>query len=307
MGLAHIHRDGRGYGSERSREQLRALKALGVTHVALTPFGYMRELDSAELRFGADLDRSLTDDTLRQEAANARAEGLQVCMKPHIWSWSFMSGKSRQDIEPAEGWGPWFEAYGAFAEHYAALAEELGAALYVVGLEYLKATEQNPGAWAEVARRCRSRYGGALTYAANWWREVEIFSDWSAFDHIGVNAYYPLEAGADPSAEALCAAWRPHLRVLEALSQKVGKEVLVTEIGLRSVSGANERPWDVGHGGGSDPALQGRFYEAALAELQSRPWVQGVYWWKWFTDPDGERDLYVPGGPAQEVLRRWWA
>ncbi|MCB9792520.1 MAG: hypothetical protein H6741_07295 [Alphaproteobacteria bacterium] len=306
MGLAHIHREGRGYGSARSREQLRALRALGVTHVALTPFAYMPDPESAELRFGGAMDRSLTDEHLRAEARAAREEGLAVCIKPHVWSWAFMRGRSRQDIEPAEGWGPWFEAYGDFAEHYAALAEEVDAALYVVGLEYLKATEQNPGAWGQVARRCRGRYGGALTYAANWWREVEVFADWSDFDLVGVNAYFPLAAGAAPDARALCAAWRPHLRTLEGVARAAGKDVVVTELGVKSVAGAYEKPWDSGLSGPADPAMQARFYEAALYELHGQPWVKGLYWWKWFTDPGGEQDLYVPEAPAQEVLRRWW-
>lgn len=305
---AHLHRRGIGYGSEASRVQLLRLRALGVTHLALTPFGYLPELDGTEIRYGAQRDRSLTDDDLRREAAQAKALGFSVCLKPHLWSSAFWSGgKSRQDIRPKD-WDAWFEAYGGFAEHYARLAEEIGAALYVVGLEYLQATLDNPGAWAAIAARCRSHYRGRLSYAANWWREVDRFADWSAYDFIGVNAYYPLEAGPDPSAHALAAAWQPHLDALEALSQKVGRPVLFLEAGCRAIAGAHTRPWDQGMDGATDPVLQARVYEALLASAAERSWLEGIYWWKWFTDEGArEPDLYCPMGlPAEEVLSRWW-
>lgn len=306
---AHLHRRGIGYGSAASRAQLVRLRALGVTHLALTPFGYIPSLTGTEIRYGPQLDRSLTDDDLRREALQAQELGFSVCLKPHLWSNAFWTGgKSRQDIAPAD-WGAWFEAYGAFAEHYARLAEEIGAVLYVVGLEYLQATLGNPGAWGAVAQRCRAHYSGKLSYAANWWREVEGFADWSDYDYIGVNAYYPLEAGADPSATALAAAWQPHLDTLEALSEKVQRPVLFLEAGCRAISGAHARPWDQSMRGETDPALQARAYEALLASAADRGWLEGIYWWKWFTDESArEPDLYCPMGlPAEEVLARWWA
>jgi len=304
---AHLHRKDLGYGSAASLGQLRRLRDLGVSHVALTPFGYLPELSGTDIRFGSTLDRTLTDDALRREAAQAQSLGLAVCIKPHLWCRAFWDGgKSRQDIQPAD-WGAWFSAYAAFAEHYARLSEEVGAALYVVGLEYLQATTDNPGAWADIAARCRAVYGGSLSYAANWWQEVDAFADWSAYDFIGVNAYYPLESGASPSAVDLAVAWKPHLDGLEALSKRAGRPVLFLEAGCQAISGATKRPWDQGLEGPADPALQARAYEALLAAAAERPWLAGIYWWKWFTADRREPDLYCPMGmPAEDVLSRWW-
>ncbi|MFT5681992.1 MAG: hypothetical protein ACI8RZ_002910 [Myxococcota bacterium] len=309
---AHLHRGDIGYGSEASRVQLRRLRALGVTHVALTPFGYTGDLEGVDIRFGSDLDRTLTDDAIRREAANARAEGLAVCMKPHIWSRSFWtSGKSRQDINPRKsdgGWAAWFEQYAAFAEHYARLSEEIGAELMVVGLEYLQATQQHPEGWAMVAERCRAVFGGKLSYAANWWKEVEAMPDWRIFDFIGVNAYYPLSEVEDPSTTELVAGWAEPLGVLEALSVKHDRPVLFLEAGYRAVRGAAAKPWEQSGGGGSDPMLQARAYEALLAATSGKRWIEGVYWWKSFSDDSGrERDDYYPlGMPAEGVISRWW-
>jgi len=312
VNLAHLHRSDRGYGSAASARQLARLAALGVTHVALTPFGYLGALDDVNLRWGSDLDRTLSDEALLAEARAARALGLRVTLKPHIWSRAFYTrGQSRQDIRPRDrdgGWPAWFDQYTAFARHYAALAARMDASLYVVGLEYLRATAENPGAWAEVAAACRSVYAGPLTYAANWWREAELFADWSAFDLIGVNAYPPLSDAADPDRAALVAGWQPFLRSMGALAREFDKPVVFCEAGLAALQGAAAEPWSNAQGGAPDPALQARAYDALLAAAVPQPWFRGVYWWKWFTDEAGEDDPYSPmGQPAEAVVRAWWA
>jgi hypothetical protein len=312
INLAHQHRRGLGYGSAASKAQLQALRTLGVTHVALTNFGYVGSVGDVNIRWGDRLDPTLRDEDLLAEARAAKALGLEVTLKPHIWSPAFWSsGKSRQDMRPRDGqggWAAWFEAYTAFATHYAALAEEMGASLYVVGLEYLRATVECPGAWADVAAACRKVYGGRLTYAANWWREAELFADWSAFDVIGVNAYDPLSKARAPDAEALQAGWQEPLARYGALAAHTGKSVLFTEAGLPALRGAAARPWDAGLRGEADPALQAAAYEALLATTTPQPWFAGVYWWKWFTDGSEHADAtYPPNAPARRVLGRWWA
>lgn len=312
MNLAHLHRGGRGYGSAASARQLAQLAALGVTHVALTPFGYIADVGDVALRWGSDLDRSLSDDALLAEARAARALGLRVTLKPHIWSRAFWTrGQSRQDIRPRDrdgGWAAWFDGYTAFARHYASLAAKMDAALYVVGLEYLRATAENPGAWAQVAAACREVYAGPVTYAANWWREAELFADWAAFDLIGVNAYRPLSDLPDPDRAALVAGWAPFLRAMGAVARDSGRSVLFCEAGLPALAGAAAQPWSNAQGGAPAPTLQARAYDALLAAAAPQPWFRGVYWWKWFTDAGADDDPYSPmGQPAEQVLRAWWA
>jgi hypothetical protein len=306
MNLAHLHRRGQGYGSAASRVQLLRLRSLGMTHGVLTPFGYLPSLTGTRIAYGSDLDPTLTDDDLVREMVHAREAGLQVVLKPHLWARAFGGGKhSRQDVRP-DDWAGWFRAYTAFARHYGQVAERGGASWLVIGLEYLKATQENPGAWARVAQACRQDFGGKLTYAANWYAEVDAFQDWAAFDAIGVNAYYPLTQDADPPVEALVAAWQPHLAGLERLARRVERPVLFCETGLRAVAGSAARPWDHGLSGPADPALQGRGYEALLRSIAGRAWLQGVWWWKWFTDDPGEHDPYCPRDqPAEGVLAAW--
>lgn len=300
MNFAHLHRRGYGYGSARAEVQLRRLASLGVTDIALNPFAYTRSLSSPTIEWGGD--DSMTDDDLRAQCRQAAALGMRVMMKPHLWSWSYVAGQGNSDIDldPA-GWRQWFEAYTAYAVHFAALAAECGCDSVCVGLEYTVATRENAGAWARVAEACRKVFPGALVYGANWYEEWEQFTDWAAFDAVGVDAYFPL---AGSTVDDLVASWKGPLDRLEALK----RPVIFTEAGFQAVVGAASHPWESHDHERPDPAEQARAYEALLRACTERPWFQGVYWWKWFTDLPGEGDPFVPAGqPAEQVLQAWFA
>ena len=310
LSLAHVHRRGYGYGSDRCRAELARIAGLGANAVSLMPFGYVPALDSVEIRYGGD--GSLTDDDLCQAVTDAHALGLKVCIKPHLWSRAFWRGDaSPQSLDASNapgGWAAWFDYYGAFAAHFAVVAESVGAELLCVGLELTAATLANPGAWAQVAARCRAVYKGKLTYGANWWEEAEGFHDWDAFDYIGVNAYYPISTAPDPTLSQLTSGWQAPLAKLAALSTRSGRPVLFTEAGFRSVRGAAANPWDQNGSGSDDPALQARAVAGLLAAIASQPWLDGVFLWKWFTDGGMEdEDAYdLRGGPAESAIARAW-
>lgn len=307
--LAHLHREGLGYGSAASRAQLARLVKLGVNCVALTPFGYVKDLAGIGLRYSCDTDPTLTHERLLAEISACRVLGLRVCLKPHIWSWTFMAeGKSRQDIVPVD-LEAWEAMYTAFIVHHARLAAEADVEMLCVGLEYTAVTQRDPELWGRVARAVREVYGGVLTYAANWYGELEAFTAWADFDVIGVNAYWPMSEEADPSVEVLRAGWTPVVEQLCGLAERYERPVVLTEAGLRAVRGAAARPWDHGLKGAPDPDLQGRYYLALLQAFAGQDWWRGVYWWKWFTDHDRrEKDAYAPMGlAAEKVLEMAWA
>ncbi len=300
MNLAHLHRDGFGYGSARSAAQVARLRGLGVTHLALNPFAYAPSLSSPDIRWGGDA--TLTDEGLAAQIAQAHAAGMATMMKPHLWSTAFLFGSGNGDIElDAAGWRAWFEGYTAYVVHYAEMAERCGCAALCVGLEYTSASRHNPGAWAEVARACRAVFRGPLVYAANWYEEWEQFSDWSAFDFIGIDAYFPL---AGRSLPELTDTWRGHFDAIEKVAR--GRPVIFPEAGYRAVQGGTDKPW-APDSDDPDADLQARAYEALLLAGSERAWFKGVYWWKWFTDLPGEGDPFVPADlPAEAVLKGWY-
>ncbi len=302
MNFAHIHARGHGYGSPRALAELDRLVGIGITDLALNPFAYTPTLDSTSIRWGGD--PTMTDDDILLQCRHAAGRGVRVMMKPHLWSMAFGSGKGNGDIDVAD-WPAWFASYTDYVVHYATVAAAGGATSLCVGLEFATATRKNPGAWAKVADACRRVYPGQILYAANWYEECETFTDWAAFDAVGVNAYFPLVGG---TVDALAASWAPHLDRLQGL----GRPVIFCEAGYRAVAGATERPWDTSVEGAADPGLQARAYEALLRAATARPWFQGVYWWKWFTDlnadDDDLADAFLPARrPAEAVLRSWFS
>jgi hypothetical protein len=309
IAYANLHGNGIGYGSERSRTELVRLKSLGVTHVALTSFAYLPALDLPELRWGGD--PTLSDDGLRKEGAALRELGMAPVFKPHLWSRGFSDGKYAADVCMADdaGWKSFFAQYGDYVLSQAVVAEQTGAAWLCLGSELATASSKCPGAFAALAARVRQIYRGKLTYAAHWDREPDTFPDWDALDYIGINAYFPLGANAEPSVGELVAAWQPHLDRLARLSERHGKPVIFTEAGYPAVRGGTTTPW--GAEGASDPALQARAYEALLEACSARDWWNGVYWWKWFTGGavnEYDESPFSPEGlPAEDVIRRWYS
>jgi hypothetical protein len=98
---------------------------------------------------------------------------------------------------------------------------------------------------------------------------------------------------------------------LDAMSSRLGKPVLVAEIGLRSAKGAAAKPWESAEErtASADPQLQADVIADWLAVLD-RPSIQGVLIWRWFTDPAAgglnDTDFTVQGKPAEAVLSCAW-
>ena len=88
------------------------------------------------------------------------------------------------------------------------------------------------------------------------------------------------------------------------------RPVLFTEIGYRSADGAAWRQWEIPaqrHGQSRSPA---RRLRGLLRSVWNRPWVAGVYPWKWFSAPatsgEGDNGYEIENKPAEEVVRRYY-
>jgi len=310
---AHIHRDGRGYGSSVSAKELAELKAIGVTHIAITPFGYQRGFDNDTIAFG-NRDRSMTDEHLLAEMRHAHELGIAVTLKPHIWSNDFGRGEQWHgtiDQSTPEAHARWWNDYRQLALHYAHLAQQGEIEQYCIGTELVKMTTQYPDQWRALIAEIRQVYDGQLTYAAHWYEEWQQIAFWDALDSIGIAAYFPLDAPIGADVDQLVAAWSPHKRQLEAMHRRTGLPVVFMEVGYRPVVDCHVEPWR--HGGGEvSEAAQARAFDAMFIALGGESWWRGAYIWKTFTDParghshaDGPGFVFR-GTSAQAVLRRWY-
>jgi hypothetical protein len=155
-------------------------------------------------------------------------------LKPQIWlrrSWPGEIALHGRDEEDR-----FFREYGRWIRHYALMAEKHGVEILAIGTELSKMTRGRAPRWEAIIRDIRILYRGHLVYAANWGDEVEQVSFWPLLDFIGVDFYYPLSSEDSPSDEALRRGFEKSLDSLRALSRRLSKPVLLTEIGYGSTS-----------------------------------------------------------------------
>jgi hypothetical protein len=309
MSYAHAMRRGEGYGSEASGQSLRRLKALGVTWISITPFGFQRRAQDATFRwFRGTAGFGESDDRLVGVTRQAHALGLKVMLKPHLWlrppDWP-------GSIEPqgAEGWPQWFRTYREFILHYAILARMTGIDAFCLGNELEKTTGRERE-WRAIIAAVRAAYPGPLTYGAAF-EEVFRVPFWDALDFIGVSAYYPLLLERSPGRAALAAAWKPVVDKLAGLSASQNRKIVFTELGYRSADFGAWKHWEITSSAPVNLPLQADAYAAFFEAVWPREWMAGVYWWKWFSHtghsgPDSN-DYELENKPAENIVRQYYS
>ena len=293
---------------------LDTLASWGATTVVVCPYGFQAALDAPDIRGNGGGWHSESGDGIRTLAAEARKRGMRLTIKPHLW---VGRGAFTGDIamRSEADWQRWEAAYRAFVMPYARLSTEIGAEWFVVGTELGVAARTREAFWRGLADSVRTVFPGRITYAANWYGDLDTVPFWDALDAVGVQAYFPLAEGATrPDSAALVRAWTPHLALMEGIARASGKPVVFTEVGYRSVATAAREPWawasrDVTET--PDAAMQADLYRAFFAAVWPQPWFGGAVVWK--TEPAAEQregrhavDFSPQGKPAARVLRRAW-
>jgi len=291
------------------------LTALGVTSVALTPSFFQKSL--ADPTFFWKRPRAEVDRELRTAIRLAHERGLTVMLKPHLWLEDRSDGAWRGFIAPTGAdWDGWRTAYREVLLSYADLARDEHVVAFTLGSELSALARARPSFWRELARDVGARFPGLITYAANWHDELEEIVWWDAVDLIGVDAFWPLVDGADQTLTEADAIRR--LKTIRArlllVSRRFDRAILVTEIGLKSATGAALRPWQWHEPDREtvDLELQTTFYRAVaeVFPLRLDDDVRGLYLWKWHADLDwgGTRntDFTPRGKPAEQVIGRWF-
>jgi hypothetical protein len=288
-------------GSPGAAEALARLRRTGADTVALIPFFWQATNADPAIVRGADMDDGELEAGIRQ----ARAAGLRVLVKPHVWVPQSWAGAVEMADEAA--WRRWFAGYAAAAETAARVAQRAGAEAFSVGTE-LRLTSGQPE-WEGVIARVRAVFGGALTYVAHNAAEAVRVPFWQRLDAIGVSLYPPL--GADDDEAAWAAAMRAEADALQALAGRSARPVWIAEIGIRSAVGAAARPWESAEERAAPPdqALQARVLALWWRALD-RPGFAAVLVWRWFTDPQAggpaDTDFTVQGKQAERVLAELW-
>jgi hypothetical protein len=292
---------GHPFGSSSTKHSLITARRLGATTIAIVPFLWQRNPSSTDLVRGTDMD----DEALRQAIRQVRTLGFLVVVKPHVWVPHSWAGAVKLNSE--ETWRAWFAQYRGELERIARIAAEEGADILAIGTELAK-TSHRPE-WTEMIATARAAFPRTLLYVAHNIEEAEEVRFWHLLDAIGVSLYPPL--GADHDHIGRLAAMQMVADRLDALSSRIGKPVIVGELGLRSARGAAAKPWESAEerAAPADPRLQAEVLTDWLTILD-RPAVHGVLVWRWFTDPAAgglaDTDFTVQGKPAEAALRCAW-
>ncbi len=294
------------YSSQQSDTTLsQVIKPMGVNWITLLVTCYQEKITSTEIQCKAN--SSTPADDLTHIIQYAHSLGIRVMLKPHIdltndpnhWRGQIAFG----DDEVA--WEKWFDSYRNFITHYADIAQKTGTDYFAVGTE-LSGTSHRAEQWQAVVKAVRAIYSGPLIYAANWGEEDRI-TWWDKVNAIGVDAYYPLTRSNQPTVADLKAAWAPIVSRLGQLSKKWNRPIVFTEIGYRSLDGANREPYNYQISGGLDLQEQADCYQAVFDTFTGQDWWRGVFWWNWTTNPAqgglSDTNYTANNKPAENILR----
>jgi len=290
-----------GYSSGSARSAITRIRSLRSTHLMILSTAYQDTRSSSAVEVDSGLTPS--EASLRDAAAEAASEGLMLAVKPHV---DVRDGTGRSLIDP-DNPSQWFESYRQYLLPLAELAESVGAVQFVVGTE-LAATLEHEDEWSRTISMVRSRFSGAITYAASW-DEAALVPFWDEVDLVGIDAYFPITVRRDAGRFEILSGWQLWLDRLEHLHSQTGKPVLLTEIGYRSVDGAGMAPYDFRNVGNVDAAEQSDLYWGAIQAFGETEWVVGMYWWN--VRPDGpigpDNTEYSPLGKSAEaeLLSSW--
>jgi hypothetical protein len=235
-------------------------KRLGATTVAVVPILWQARPEDPRIQRGKDMP----DDELRSAIREARALGLAVVVKPHVWVPESWAGAVAPRSEP--DWRAWFSGYRSALMHIAEIAAEENADALAIGTELEKTSSRSE--WFELILSARAAFPRTLLYVAH---NVEAHPDGGRSMRSG-SRYPPLGMDGD-YALAATIAMRAVAKRLDALA--VPPPIVVGEIGLRSAAGAAAKRWEPRSARPSPPAVAGGSL-GRLAQRAAPSSVRGV-------------------------------
>lgn len=298
-------------------EALDQLAETSVDTVIIVPTWYMEAATSSEVVEDPWKTSSLAE--IETALAEARRRGFRTALKPHV---DVRDGEWRGRIQP-EDVDAWFASYTGIVGALADIANASGSELFVIATELQSLTGAAHRAhWEAVFAAVRARYSGEVAYAANW-DGYATKGIWDLVDVVGIDAYFPLSAAADPTREEILTAWRgdeaterpgwmKEIRSwFDATFPQGDKRLVFTEVGYLSTDFALSQPWEIEEecfaASGTrayNEALQARAY-AALLDVSSA--LDGIFWWHWEPYPithAAGQCTYSPQGKAAESILR---
>jgi len=188
--------------------------------------------------------------------------------------------------------------------HYALMAERHDVEVLSIGTELVEATRNHDTEWRRLIERVRSVYDGALVYAANWGDEAERLSFGDALDAVGIDSYYPLHSSPEATDAELRTGAEAVADRIQAVAERTGRPVLLTEMGFPNTEGAWAHPHEKREEKPERPAHQARAIRALTAALSDTS-IRGAFWWRWSPICRFDYGRFPPKEPTRAVLKEW--
>jgi hypothetical protein len=285
------------YFDSRVTESLLALQETGADHIAVVPTWYQASTGSDSIY---PTVKTPVDSAIVNIINEAQALGCGVMLKPHV---DVEDESFRGDISPIDI-DQWFDSYENFINHYAEIAQHTGVDIFCIGTE-LRNLSSKPE-WVEIIGTVRGIFNGPIVYAANW-DEYPSVSFWEYVDYVGIDAYFPLAGDREATIEEYLQNLDIWLYQIDHFQNNIEKDIVVTEVGFRSVKGSAVSPYDWQYEGIMDEKSQADAYRTILSVLRRKSWLAGIFFWHW--DPILKQDSvgYTPyNKQAEDVLREFW-
>ncbi len=311
------------YAQDYSETNLNHMKADGASQVVLVPTVWMDTLTSSEVK--RDPNRTESDANIRDAVADAKERGMDVIFKLHL---DTQNTDWRALMNPADK-DAFFASYKQQVLHYAQLAQEGGAKAFAIGTELESlSTAEYADEWRDIIAAVRQVFTGDLTYAATPPEAFHI-SFWDALDYIGINPYVSLvppgttnatyqqmvDGWTKPSTVDWVRQWvgdKPVIEAIKDFSASVGKPVIFTETGYRSMDGNAGEPWSTNPNGAIDEMEQANLFRAFFKVLGDfkGDWLGGYWLWNWDAGPDAanpaaDNGYYTQGKQSDAVITQW--
>lgn len=287
------------------------IKQLGANYVAVIPYAFCRE---GEPKVNYDYERQWWGETVegaRQTIQYAKAKGLNIMLKPHLWiggdGWP-----GSLTFEQESAWQTWEQTYTNYILRFARMAEEMDVTILTIGTECKQIVRDRPQFWRSLIKKVKKVYNGKLTYQANWdnFKHVPF---WDQLDYISVSGYFPITDEKQPPEATIANGWEQHLASLKRMHLAYDKPVIFGEFGYCSKQGALSQPWE---GGRQDPApvnmeVQQKGYRVLFQEVWPQPWFQGGFLWKWHADHQhaggSQNNRYTPQNkPVEKLIQNFY-
>ena len=140
-------------GDSLSVKEVEPVLKSNANHVALMPFGFIRNLSEPKIRFNEKRQwYGEKREGVIQYAEKFRAKNIKVMLKPQIWVWRGQyTGHIEMDSE--EKWKQLETSYEAFILLYAEIAQEIDADILCIGTELEKFVLNRPDYWRSLIKK----------------------------------------------------------------------------------------------------------------------------------------------------------